>query len=200
MGAMGGMGGMGGGMSQGMGMGSGMGGGMGGMGSQMGFGSTGNQGFIGRDAADVQAMFQAMGAGQGMGAQGANRGGNRGAQGNRGGQGNRGQGNQGTQEQTRSPIRVRVQVAFDYPGPSEVGGPQGFSPTVYDRILEDRRVENFAIAREGTRIVLTGVAADASERLLMARLVSLEPGVSQIDNQMTLAEEIVAPTLPDSEE
>jgi hypothetical protein len=201
MGAMGGMGGMGGGMGQGMGgmggMGGGMGMGMGGAGGgQMGFGSTGNQGFIGRDAADVQAMFQSMGmgAGQGAGGQGANRGGNR------GGQSNRGQENQGGEEQTRSPIRVRVQVAFDYPAPSEVGGPVAFAPTIYDRILVDRKVENFAITRAGARIVITGVAADASERLLMERLVALEPGVTQIENQMTLAEEIDAPTLPDSEE
>ena len=189
-------------MSQGMGGMGGMGaGGLGGMGGgQMGFGSTGNQGFIGRDAADVQAMFQAMGGGQRTGAQGANRGG----QGNRGqggrGQGNRGQNNQGGGEQTRSPIRVRVQVAFDYPAPAEVGGPVAFAPTVYDRLLENRKVENFAITRQGSRVVLTGVAADTSERLLMTRLVSLEPGVTIVDNQMTLAEQIAAPTLPDSEE
>jgi hypothetical protein len=171
----------------------------------MGFGSTGNQGFIGRDAADVQAMFQATGSGQqgmggqGMGAQG--RGGQQGNRGgNRGGQGNQGQDYQGGEEQIRSPIRVRVQVAFDYPSPTEVGGATAFEPSVYDRILEDRKVENFAITREGARIVLTGVAADASERLLMERLVSLEPGVMQIENQMTLAGETAAPTLPGSAE
>ncbi len=194
-GGMGGMGGLGGGMGQGMGMGSGM--GMGGMGGgQMGFGSTGNQGFIGRDAADVQAMFQSMGMGTGQaaGGQGANRGGSRGAQGNRGRE------DQGSASQTRAPIRVRVQVAFDYPAPSDVASPVAFEPTQYDRILADRKVENFAITQEGARIVLSGIAADASERLLMEKLVSLEPGVGQIENQMTLAEEIAAPILQDSAE
>jgi hypothetical protein len=81
-----------------------------------------------------------------------------------------------------------------------MGAPTSFDQTIYDRILVDRKVENFAITREGPRMVLTGVAADASERMLMERLVSLEPGVIQIENQMTLAEEIDAPTLQGSEE
>ena len=163
----------------------------------MGFGSTGNQGFVGRDAADVQTMFQSMGMGTGQGtATRTNRG-----QTNRGGQGaNRRQGQTSGAESTRPPIRVRVQVAFDYPTPVFAGGTAGFEPSEFDRILENRKVQNFAVTRVGTRVVITGVAADVSERLLMEKLVSLEPGVLEVDNQMTLAEEIAAPTLPDSTE
>jgi hypothetical protein len=178
-------------------MGGGMGGGAGfGMGGgQMGFGSNQNQGFIGRDAADVQAMFQSMATGaQGMGGQNQNQNRNRGQQ--------RGQGNDRQQqsggEQATAPIRVRLQVAFDYPLPSTTsGGPVAFEPTQYDRILEERQVENFAIQRYGSRVIITGLAANASERLLMEKLVSLEPGVTEVENQMTVPESVGAPILPE---
>ena len=48
----------------------------------------------------------------------------------------------------------------------------------------------------GDTVVLTGVAANESQRLVIEKLVMLEPGVMSVDNRMTLAVEPPVESVP----
>jgi osmotically-inducible protein OsmY len=195
MGGMGGfssgLGGMGGGMGGfggGMGMG-GMSGGMGGFGSSSlggtgaGQGSFGNgqqsgQGFVGRDSADMTSVFNELGRNSNQFMQQLNRTMSRG---NRGGQ-------SASQEQNVVlPVRVQLNVAFDHPQVS----PTVIATTVRGRLekyLARRSIAAPGVEVVGDTVVLRGVAPSESQRLVIEKLVSLEPGVVAVDNQMTVAQ------------
>lgn len=161
--------------------------GMGQMGmGQMGFGSGNTGGFIGRDAADVTAMFESMNR---QATQQANRS-NRGATGQ-----NRDRGNQPSQEASRTPVRIRLKVGFDHPQQVPNSPPPiAVFETQMDRIIVDRKVSNFGMSWEGGHVILTGIAFDASERMLVEQIVGLDPAVSSVENRMTIAEPLVVPT------
>jgi hypothetical protein len=180
------------GMGGGFGGGSGMGGGFGssGMGGR-GFGGSGmggsgfggggsggyggNQNFIGRDSGDMQGLGQ-MGQ---AGAQFFN-------------QMNRNMRRQNRDQSSTSvqnveqPMRVHLQVAFAAPRPA----PAVLSTTISTRmtnILAERGVAAPQVIMDGDVAVLRGVAADESQRLLFEKLVSLEPGVRGVRNEMVVA-------------
>jgi DNA phosphorothioation-dependent restriction protein DptG len=54
-------------------------------------------------------------------------------------------------------------------------------------ILASRGIAGPQVTMEGDIAVLTGVAADESQRLLFEKLVSLEAGVRGVRNEMTVA-------------
>jgi hypothetical protein len=169
----------------GSGFGSGMGGGFGssglggtGMGqSGMGMNQQGNQGFVGRDTADMTSVFNQLGRNSNQFFQQMNR--------NMGG-GNRNR-NTSQEENAALAVRVRLDVAFDRPQvqPAAVGiAVRGR----LDKLLTRRKISAPNVEVVGDTIVLRGVAASESQRLVIEKLVSLEPGVMSVENQMTVAQ------------
>jgi BON domain len=185
----------GGGSSFGSGMGSGMGGsGFGsGMGSGMsGFGNSGlgglggtgttnqqgNQGFIGRDNSEMTSIFNQLGRNSNQFFQQMNR---------NMGRGNRNR-NTSQEENAALAVRVRLDVAFDRPQaqPAAVGTAVRGR---LDKLLTRRNIATPSVEVVGDTVVLRGVAKSESQRLVIEKLVSLEPGVMSVENQMTVAEE-----------
>ena len=184
----GGMGGFGGGMG-GFGSGSGMGGfgsGMGGFGTsslggtgQSSFGNNSQNGnFVGRDSADMTSVFNQLGRNSNRFFQQMNRNMSRG--------GNRGNRSTSQEQNAAPPVRVRLDVAFDRP----VVRPAAMATTVHTRlsaVLAQRKFTVPDVEVVGDTVVLRGVAPSESQRLVIEKLVSLEPGVAAVDNQMTVA-------------
>jgi len=184
-----GMGGMGSGGMSGFGsMGSGMSGfgnsGMGGMGSGnstfgnqgMGAGAnTGGQSFVGRDSADMASTWNQMGQAGAQFFNQMNRGMNR---------NNR----QNADDQVENPpqrMRVTLQVAFtaNRPTPSEL---TNSLRTRLGRILAAQNIVAPQFTMEGDVAVLGGVAATESQRLVLEKLIAMEPGVREVRNEMTV--------------
>ena len=198
----------------GSGFGSGLGGGSGFGGSRFGSGSgvfrnagigsgsfgqsglsgmQGGQAFVGRDSGDMQAFFGQMGRASNQFFQQLGR-----TVG--GGRGQRAQRRATAQAENEAPpVRVRLNVAFDYPQ----APPPALATTVrtrLDPILARRSVASPDVGVVSDTVVLRGTVASDNERRLIERLVSLEPGVAAVENQLTVAEpEPPGPPLPPQE-
>jgi hypothetical protein len=170
----GGFGSSGGGMMGGMGLGNQM---FGGMGMN---GGMGGQSFVGRDGGDMNAVMSQMGR---AGTQFFNtmsqnmRGRN-----NR----NRQQPEMDSGENERQDIRIRLEVGFAAPRPA----PLALARTLQTRIARlsvDHSLGQPQIAVEGDTVVLRGVAESENQMMVLANLISLEPGVRVVRNEMTIA-------------
>jgi hypothetical protein len=161
----------------------------GGSGAASGFGgSTGGGGttsavggsqrvFPGRDAADIQAYWQARGRTTQQSPRtfgGSRRG--------------RGEGNDG--DNPVPPVRVRLVVKFQARRPALV--PHVSAPRV-TRLWALGGVEGARIELEGATAVLTGTVATPDARLLAEKLASLEPGVRRVENRLVVTERIAQP-------
>jgi hypothetical protein len=184
------------------GFGSGFGSGMSGFGSSgfgnSGFGSSfGNQGFggggyggqnfVGRDSADMANTWNQMGQAS---AQFFN------------------QMNRSMSRSSRTPqdavpqiknepqqLRVNLQVAFTPPRPSQAD----LANSIRTRLGRILAVQNIAVPQltmEGDVAVLGGVAATESQRLVLEKLIALEPGVRTVRNEMTVAAPSATGSLP----
>jgi osmotically-inducible protein OsmY len=167
--------------SGGGGGGQGFGGGMNGGGGQ---GSQGGQQFIGRSNSDMQSMMKNLGKSSNQFFQQLNR---------TLGQ-NRGKG-EGQKENAKLTVPVKLNVAFDNTTPVSTAL-AGNVHTHLDKILVARKMPVPGIVIDGDTVVLSGTADSDSQRLLIEKLVSLEPGVSQVSNQMTVAGSSPAAILP----
>jgi hypothetical protein len=158
-----------------------MGGGAGGSGfGQNSFGNNqqGGQAFVGRDSGDMASVFNQLGRNSNQFFQQLNRtmGGGRNRQGN------------SQQDNAALLVRVRLDVAFDQPPVQSAV----VATAVRDRletVLARRSIVAPEVEVNGDTVVLRGVAPSESQRLVIEKLVSLEPGVAEIDNQMTVATE-----------
>jgi hypothetical protein len=77
-------------------------------------------------------------------------------------------------------------VAFDAPRPSS----NQLTNTIrarLGRILAQQNIAMPELTMEGDVAVLRGVALSESQRLVMERLVALEPGVSSVRNELVVA-------------
>jgi hypothetical protein len=98
-------------------------------------------------------------------------------------------------ENVTLPVRVRLNVAFDHPRSQ---------PTVVatavrgrlEKILTRRSIAAPEVEVVGDTVVLRGVAPSESQRLVIEKLVSLEPGVGEVENQMTVAQVTPAQMTP----
>lgn len=143
-----------------------------------GFGSnrTGNRSFVGRDANDMQAIFSQLGRSSNQFFNNMNR---QMARANR----------QQTAVTTRNApqqIRTEVLVAFDAPQPSA----DVVAKTLQVRlakIMGDHHMTVPTVSVQNGTAVLSGVAKSENERRVIESLVSLEPGVRSVRNEMTVA-------------
>ena len=141
----------------------------------------GGQNFVGRDSSDMASVFNQLGRNSNQFFQQLNR--------TMGGGRNR---NSNSQEDNAALlVRVRLDVAFDHP-PVQ---PTVVATAVRDRletVLARRSIVAPEVEMNGDTVVLRGIAPSESQRLVIEKLVSLEPGVAEIDNQMTVASETPA--------
>jgi hypothetical protein len=142
------------------------------------FGTSGSQGFVGRDSADMAATWNQMGQ---AGAQFFN-------------QMNRSMRRNSNSQQSQVvnvenppvPMRVNLQVAFTPPRPSQAD----LTETIRTRLGRILAVQNIAapqLTMVGDVAVLRGVAATESQRLVLEKLLAMEPGVRAVRNEMTVA-------------
>lgn len=151
-----------------------------GFGGQGGFGQS-TSGFIGRDSAEVTAMFESMGRQAQQTTNRTQRATNR----NRDNQA-------GGNEQTRQQVRVQVKLGFVPPSPASSPITSQFSERIA-KLLAERQVDNLRIEREGGEVTVAGIAADPFERKLVEQLLSQQPGITSVTNRMTVAPATAAP-------
>ena len=153
--------------------------GMQGMGGMNG-GGMGGQDFVGRDSGDMNAVMSQMGR---AGTQFFNS----------MSQNMRGRNNRNQQqpdpdsgENERPDVRIRLEVGFAAPRPA----PSALARNIQTRIASlavDHSLGQPQIAVEGDTVVLRGVAESENQMLVLANLISLEPGVREVRNEMTVA-------------
>ncbi len=179
-----------GGGSFGSGTGGGFGSGMGGFGNSslggtgagqnsMGNNQQGGQGFVGRDSADMASIFNELGRNSNQFMQQLNR---------TMGRGNRGRQNSSQGENAVLPVRVQLNVAFDHPQVQSTIVAKAVRGRL-EKLITRRNIAAPEVEVVGDTVVLRGVAPSESQRLVIEKLVSLEPGVYSVENQMTVEEE-----------
>jgi hypothetical protein len=99
-------------------------------------------------------------------------------------------------EQNSQPpaIRVRLQPAFDVPV-LPAGQANLEIQTRLTRVMELRGVGSPQVELAGRTAFLRGVVATERDRALLERLASLEPGVSRVENLVTIQAPLVQPAL-----
>jgi BON domain len=138
----------------------------------------GGQDFVGRDSSDMASVFNQLGRNSNQFFQQLNR--------SMGGNRNRRSNSQ--EDNAALLVRVRLDVAFDHPAVQ----PTVVAAAVRDRletVLARRSITAPEVEMVGDTVVLRGIAPSESQRLVIEKLVSLEPGVGEIDNQMTVNSE-----------
>jgi hypothetical protein len=83
------------------------------------------------------------------------------------------------------PVRVRLQPAFELPPVPPVRTAVGVQARLA-RVMQSRGVTSPDVEVAGRTVFLRGVAASEHDRALVAQLASLEPGVSQVENLVTI--------------
>ena len=186
-----------GGGGQGVGRGQSRAGGQGGFGASGGFGSgstgggafggmgqggtnqlaTGQNGFIGSNSDQVQDLFRNRRGAQGRTAmfdfmiENLNE--------------MRDRGGRGGGDNRTPPVRVKLRPAFETP----LGTMQQVNSDVQTRLsssLNDLGVTDTRIAMEGRTLTLEGTVASDHHKALVEKMISLEPGVSTIENRLTV--------------
>jgi hypothetical protein len=146
------------------------------------FGSSGNYGggqmFVGRDAGDMQATFTQMGRAQTQFLNQMSR--------NMSRNNNRNRQDVNTIENPPQPMRVEIRTAFAVPRIATTAIASRIQ-TRLRRLATDHRVGQPTVTIVGDTAVIGGVAESESQRMLVEQLVSLEPGVRDVRNEMTVA-------------
>ena len=168
-----------------------------GLGAQQGMGATGQQtGLIGLSSGQLIGTSQAGQTGQiGQNGQMNNRQGqqNRTNANRRTGQ-NRNQTNQagaGAGNQQQRSIRPQMVVAFDHPRP-DAETTQAALTTRFNKLASTTQFKGINIETDGSRVILRGEVDSERTIRLAAILARMEPGVSKVQNDLTVKE----PTLP----
>lgn len=140
--------------------------------------------FVGADSGDLQNFFSLMGSnGQGQFQAG------RGQQSGRGGNANQRRGSDGDGGRNeRSAVLTRLSVGFDAPSASDRTSVA--ATRTLERLTREGRLGVTApieVESQGATVVLRGTVATEHDRNLAEQLVRLEPGVSAVRNELTLA-------------
>lgn len=155
-------------------------------GSTFGFGGAGGQSFVGRDSTDMANTWNQMGR---AGAQFFN-------QMNRSMNRNRNNQQQPAKiEHVPQEMLVSLQVGFTpmRPSPAELTND---IRTRLGKILASQGIAAPQLAMEGDIAVLRGVAATESQRVVLEKLVAMEPGVRAVRNEMTVVAPSATQSLP----
>jgi hypothetical protein len=143
-----------------------------------GFGS-GGQSFVGRDSADMANVWNQLGQASTQYFNQMNRSMSRSSSRN-------GQEATAKIKNVNQTMRVNLQVAFTPERPSQAALAETIR-TRLGRILAVQDIVAPQLTMEGDVAVLRGVAASESQRLVLEKLIALEPGVRAVRNEMTVA-------------
>ena len=142
--------------------------------------------FVGADGADTANMIGIMAGAQNAALQGLSR-----SLSNL----NPNQGKQEGNLRAKKTVRAVRSVEFEYKAPQVAV----INTNLATRLTKSKAVlaqGNIAVAMEGRTAVLMGVVANEHSRDLAARLCLLEPGVSKVENRLTIPEELAPVTGP----
>lgn len=92
---------------------------------------------------------------------------------------------QGQNSQTQTTIRATVKIGFSYPGPSAQVRSQAINRRL-ERVPLPGSANNVQVQMNGRTAVLVGSVESTDDGLLIERLLSLEPGIDGVDNQLTV--------------
>jgi len=153
-----------------------------------GSGGFGGQNFIGRDSADMANTWNQMGQAGASFFNQMNRSMNRGD--------NRESGQEDAKiENVPLAMRVQLRVAFTPPRPSQPELANGIS-TRLNRILAAQNIAAPQLTMESDVAVLRGIAATEDQRILVEKIVAMEPGVREVRNELQLAPANATESLP----
>jgi hypothetical protein len=147
--------------------------------------------FVGSDAAEVSQLFSNLTAGR-TNSDGA---GNFGPQ-------NRGRGNDFDNAQSNSQATIvphRLMIGFQYPQPRiALPLPNAAGGTKIHGLSRIASRGPLTVELQDRTLTLRGVVATDHDRALAEQLALLEPGISQVQNELTVAEALpaVAPAFP----
>ena len=145
-------------------------------------GVAGQGGFLGGDAAQTQNFFRNMNGGQRRTAmlefmiENLND--------------MRDRGNRGNGRENTPPVRVKLRPAFETP----LGTMQQLNTDVQSRLttsVSELGVIDTRITMDGRTLTLEGTVGSEHQRELAAKIASLEPGVSSVDNQLIVDPSVV---------
>jgi hypothetical protein len=91
-----------------------------------------------------------------------------------------------TGENERPEMRIRLEVGFAAPRPAPAALAANIQSRL-ERLAVDHSLGQPQVAVEGDTVILRGVAESESQMLVLANLISLEPGVRAVRNEMTVA-------------
>lgn len=140
-------------------------------------GTPGQGNFLGGNAAQTQNFFRALNGGQRRTAafdfmiENLNE--------------MRDRGNRGGGNDRSPPVRVQLRPAFETP----LGTMQQVSVDLQSRLIasaNDLQVTDSRISMDGRTLTLEGKVASDHQRALVEKLISLEPGVSTVENRLTV--------------
>jgi hypothetical protein len=92
-------------------------------------------------------------------------------------------------------MRVNLQVAFTPQRPSQAALTESIR-TRLGRILTVQDIAVPQLTMEGDIAVLRGVAGSESQRLMLEKLIAMEPGVGEVRNEMTVGGPNATESLP----
>lgn len=142
--------------------------------------------FVGADGADTANMIGVMAGAQNAALQGLSRSLNN---------LNPNQGKQEGNTRAKKTVRAVRSVEFEYRAPAVAV----MNTNLGTRLTKSKAVAaqgNLTVAMEGRTAVLTGTVANEHARDLAARLCLLEPGVSKVENRLTIPEDLTPPSTP----
>ncbi len=143
-----------------------------------GLGGNAGQNFVGRNAADMQATFNQMGRAGTQFFNRMNRDLRRRAI-------NRAAPPASSAKAVEQPMRVDLQVAFAVSRPS-AAAIENRLRTRLGKILAEHGIAQPVVTMEGDTAVLSGLSATESQRLVLEKLIAMEPGVRQVRNEMVV--------------
>lgn len=147
-------------------------------------GATGSGGQM-RGMGGMSGMMGMNRMGMGMQGMGMNRMGMMGGMGMQGMQ--RGMNNRFNQGNSQAqPIRTTVEVGFSVPAANSSAASQRLT-TLLQRSPQIANLSPIEVEMSGRTAILRGTVASAAERDLAQRVVLLEPGVSQVKNELVVA-------------
>ena len=102
------------------------------------------------------------------------------------------------QQQTTSPLRVPLRLSSELR--TNLTGRSQFRVTAFEKRLTKlpglAQTRSVAIVLDGRTAILQGVVSTPRQRDLIARLIMLEPGVSQVKNELQVGTPTAPQTLP----
>ncbi|WP_143543945.1 BON domain-containing protein [Rhodopirellula sp. MGV] len=88
---------------------------------------------------------------------------------------------------TKPTIRVRLRSAVEV-APMSSDRVQAAATSVFNRVPVTSGVRNVNVTMDGRTAILTGTVGSEKDRRMSELLIRLEPGVSQIDNRVSVVE------------